>query len=106
MKIRALIFLLALLCQAMATCVRADMIAYNGKLTVSVSNDLYIVTHNHDWSPLRKISKLYFDFARHEKFFTDANDFSEITVTERDSGRKVFASPCPALTYLWLSPDS
>lgn len=97
--------LLALLSSVLTTRVRADSIGYGRKSTVSITNDLYVVTHTHDWSS-RKIKKLYFEFARHEKFFTSANNFSKITVTDQVSRRKAFGSSCPALTYLWLSPDS
>jgi hypothetical protein len=82
-----------------------DMVGYGGQHSLSITNDLYVVNHTHDWSS-RKLYKLYSDLGHHERFFTEANDFSKVTVTDRTSGRKMFSSPAPAVTYLWLSPDS
>jgi hypothetical protein len=83
----------------------ADMVAYGGKHSLSITNDVYIVNHTHDWSA-GQLHELYSDLDHHERFFTKANNFSRITVLERATGREIFSSPSPAITYLWLSPDS
>src|SRR5215467_8718225 len=82
-----------------------DSIGYGGKHSISITNDDYIVSHAHDWSS-RKLHKLFSDLGHKERFFTDANDFSKVTVTDRSGGQEIFSSPAPAITYLWLSADS
>ena len=83
----------------------ADAVGYDGKHSFNFTNYQYIVSHTHDWSA-PELDKLYSDLDHHERFFTEANDFSRVTVTDRASGREIFSNPTPAATYLWLSPDS
>src|SRR5678809_497659 len=96
---------LIVLILAQAVPASGDIVGYAGKHSVSITNDHYVVNHTHDWSS-RKLYKLYSDPSHHERFFTEANDFSKITVVDRTSGREIFSSPAPAFTYLWLSADS
>jgi len=47
---------------------------------------------------------MFLDLAHHDKFLSDANDFSFVELTDGD--RMLFRSPSPALTHLWISPDA
>jgi hypothetical protein len=64
----------------------ADRIAYGGSVSLEKVSDTLSVQHRHDWSnPLH---------------------VSSIKVVDRRSGKELFTKPVPALTYLWISPDS
>src|SRR5262245_36110383 len=89
----------------LATGAGADTRAYNDKKLVRTANARYAVSHVHDWSSPR-LQGRYLGYDRPGLFFTAANDFSRITVTDRATGRRILDGPSPALTYLWLSPDS
>ncbi|MEO5672104.1 MAG: hypothetical protein ABIR26_15545, partial [Ramlibacter sp.] len=82
----------------------ADAVAYRSRVDISATNDKTSFRHVHDWSS-KKLDALFDDIANHDKFFSAANDFS--WVEARDKGEQViFRSPSPALTKLWISPDS
>lgn len=64
----------------------ADRAAYRGILDLKkTSNDLS-VEHHHDWSNPMHLSSL--------------------RVVDRTSGKELFDKAVPAITYLWISPDS
>jgi len=82
----------------------ADFTAYNAKSTISAVSSNFGVVHMHDWSS-EKIPALFSDLANHEAFLTDANDFSFIQLFDANQ-KSVFLKPSPALTVIWISPDS
>ncbi|MBK9992171.1 MAG: hypothetical protein IPP19_15970 [Verrucomicrobia bacterium] len=82
----------------------ADSTAYNGKLTISAVGGNFGVVHIHDWSS-GKIPALFNDLANHEAFLGEANDFSFIQLFDANQ-KSVFLKPSPALTVIWISPDS
>lgn len=82
----------------------ADRVGYGDQHTISDINNRFGVVHMHDWSS-EKVSVLFDDLANHEAFLSEANDFSFIQVF--DSKKKsLFIKPSPALTVIWISPDS
>lgn len=81
---------------------RADRVSYSGVHEVTAKQGALTFHHVHDWSS-PKVSSLFLDTVHHERFFSNANDFSYVELRE---GRKVlFRSPSPALTHLWISPE-
>ena len=82
---------------------RADALAYGGRHEVSATTGSLTFRHVHNWdSP--KLRTLFSDLTHHERFFSGANDFSFVEL--RDDDKILFRSRSPALTHLWISPDS
>ena len=82
---------------------RADRSAYRDTDEVTVTKGTLTFRHVHNWdSP--KIFDLFLALTDHERFFSAANDFAFVEL--RDGDRVLFRSPSPALTHLWISPDS
>lgn len=82
----------------------ADSVAYRSKVDISASDTKTAFRHVHDWSS-KKVDPLFDDIANHDKFFSAANDFSWVEARD-PAGQVFFRSPSPALTRLWVSPDS
>lgn len=64
----------------------ADRAAYSGVLDLKKTSDALSVEHHHDWSNPAHLSSL--------------------RVVDRTSGKELFDKAVPAITYLWISPDS
>lgn len=84
---------------------QADVGPYDGRHKVTARSATLTVTHVHDWSS-RKVEPLFADLQQHDKFFSAAaKDFGHLEAREA-GGRLLFITACPALTHLWISPDS
>jgi hypothetical protein len=88
-----------------ATAVLADNRPYETFFQITVESDHLVALHQHDWSyrtwdARQRVSKPGGDI------FSGANDFSWLEVTEKPGGRRLFRTPVPALSVLWISPDS
>jgi len=81
----------------------ADTIGYGGVHEGATTVGGLTFRHRHDWSS-PKIRPLFLDLTHHERFFSAANDFSFVELSDGDRLR--FRSPSPALTHLWISPDA
>ncbi len=82
----------------------ADMVGYGETRQFSATNGVLTARHFHNWGS-RKISGLFLDFNHHQRFFTAENDFAYVELLD-SAGKVLFHAPSPALTYLWISPDS
>ena len=81
----------------------ADAVAYGGRHEVRATRGSLTFHHFHDWdSP--KLRTLFSDLTHHERFLSPANDFSFVEL--RGGNKVLFRAPSPALTHLWISPDS
>jgi hypothetical protein len=65
----------------------ADRAAYNGVLDLSVETETLRAEHHHDWSS------------------TNPED-SWLRLYDKTTGVELFRRPAPALTHIWISPDS
>ena len=64
----------------------ADRAAYSGVVDLKRVSSVMTVEHHHDWSnPLH---------------------MSSLRAVDRTSGKQLFDISVPAITYLWISPDS
>jgi len=61
--------------------------------------------HHHDWSEATK-DKRWKMISGDQDPFRAENDYSTLEVTDRKTGQRLFRAPVPALTRLWISPDS
>jgi len=83
---------------------RGDYAGYTAQREISTNNGTLTFRHVHNWGSTN-VETLFFDFAHHDKFFSPANDFAYVELRD-SSGKLLFRSPSPALTKLWISPDS
>jgi hypothetical protein len=74
----------------------ADYAPYDKVFNLSAQSPQLEVKHHHDWSHGQgAINGQFLRF-----------DVSSLTVSEKESGKPLFEKVVPALTYLWVSPDS
>jgi len=94
---RHCISLYVALCLAVlpGTPARADRTAYRGVLDISAETVVVRAEHHHDWSK-----------RAHGDPFAADNDYSYLMLRDKATGAEIFRRPVPALTYLWISPDS
>jgi hypothetical protein len=81
-----------------------DKVPYRLKHEIVANSRTVKVQHVHNWSS-PKIQTMFLDLSHHGAFLSSANDFASVEVLE-SSGRLIFRSPSPALTHIWISPDS
>jgi hypothetical protein len=94
---------ISLLASLPAIRVYADAIAYSGVHQAEATRATLTFLHRHDWnSP--KVRPMFLDLTHHDRFLSAANDFAYVELV--DGNQVLFRSPAPALTYLWISPDS
>jgi len=83
----------------------ADSNRYAEKRLIVARTEKYLFVHRHDWSEstIKKRRKMFFG---DQNPFSRKNDYSWIECVDVDSNRVLFTKPVPALTYLYVSPDS
>ncbi len=102
------LFMLCVVLLSIERAVLADLGSYEGKPTITVADAKYSVVHYHDWSQRDALWKIV-ELPRRESvriFDRKHNGFSYIKVFDKASGALMLRLPVPALTVLWLSPDS
>jgi hypothetical protein len=75
----------------------ADRVGYHKVADLSAETDAVRAEHHHDWSSA--------DDARGE-IFTEENHYSYLQLREKATGAVLFRRPGPALSHIWISPDS
>ncbi len=83
----------------------ADMVGYAKILDIRAESDRLVAEHHHDWSRATEEPRLKMITTTKDPF-TAENTYSYLRVVEKGSGRELFRKPVPALTQLWISPDS
>jgi hypothetical protein len=89
---------------AASSAAHADRVGYNGVVDLSAETETLRAEHHHDWSlvpcaPRKTISTTEHPCA------TD-NDVSSLRLYDKTTGVELFRRPVPALTHVWISPDS
>jgi hypothetical protein len=95
----------AVLACAGAPRVYADVAGYAGVRDIVVEDAQLRVEHHHDWSGKTRKSRWKM-ISTHQDPFRSDNDYASLTVTDKKTGQQLFRVPVPALTDLWISPDS
>jgi hypothetical protein len=85
--------------------VRADRVGYSEMLSIEAKSDKLLVRHFHDWSDSTREAR-YLMISTHSDPFRSDNTYAYIECFEQGNNRKRFKLPSPALTYIWISPDS
>ena len=83
----------------------ADMVGYNKVVDLREQNAVLVVEHHHDWSRSTEPARFKMISTTKDPFTTE-NTYSYLRVVEKASGRELFRAPVPALSILWISPDS
>lgn len=83
----------------------ADRVAYGQILDVTAETAELRAVHHHDWSQATR-GKRGKMFSGDQDPFRPENDYATLEVTDRKTGRRLFRASVPALTRLWISPDS
>ena len=83
----------------------ADAVGYAEIKDLREENDVLSVEHHHDWSRATEAAR-YKMITTTKDPFTAENTYSYLRAIEKASGRELFRAPVPALTRLWISPDS
>ncbi len=87
----------------------ADSFGYNSRVTIIGENSRFSAVHFHDWSSRTNEQRwaISFNLKHHEQIFSPSkNGFAYLKLFDKVTGALVFRAPTPALTYLWISPDS
>src|SRR5262245_11911870 len=87
------------------TALLADAVGYAGIKDLKEENDVLRVEHHHDWSRATEPARYKMITTTNDPF-TAENTYSYLRVVEKASGHELFRAPVPALTRLWISPDS
>jgi len=102
----AWISFLVLLGLAVAVAVAlADAVGYAEVKDIRTQNDVLSVEHHHDWSRATEPAR-YKMITTTKNPFTAENTYSWLRAVDKASGKELFRAPVPALTLLWISPDS
>ena len=83
----------------------ADAVAYSGIVDLRAVSGVLRVEHHHDWSRSTEDARQAM-FSTTKDPFTAANTYSCLRVVDKASGGELFKAPVPALTQIWISPDS
>lgn len=83
----------------------ADGGSYAEVRDIVVADGQLQVVHHHDWSPATQQQRWKM-ISGDQDPFSPRNDYAWLTVTDKRTGQRLFRSPVPALTQLWISPDS
>jgi hypothetical protein len=83
----------------------ADRVGYNQVVDLRVENDTVRVEHHHDWSFGTHDTRWKMISTTQDPFTID-NDYAYLRLCDKATGSELFRKPVPALTYIWISPDS
>ena len=84
---------------------RADMIAYNKVVDLWAEAGSLRAEHHHDWSSGARDSRWQMMFSAKNPFGAD-NDYSYLRLRDNVTDTELFRRPVPALTHIWISPNS
>jgi hypothetical protein len=102
---KAILFTALWLMAVASTPAHADRVGYDKVVDLQAETGTVRAEHHHDWG-----------FATHdarwkmisttENPFTADNDYSYLRLLDKATGAELFRRPVPALTHIWISPDS
>lgn len=83
----------------------ADFIGYDKVIDLSTENGNLRAEHHHDWSGASHAARWKMISTTKDPFTAD-NDYSYLRLRDKATGAELFRRPVPALTHVWISPDS
>jgi hypothetical protein len=85
---------------------RADRSGYNKVVDLSTESSTIRVEHHHDWRVATTDSRWQMTVSDPAYPFLAENHDAYLRVLDKATGAELFKRPGPALSYLWISPDS
>jgi hypothetical protein len=85
--------------------VHADAVAYSRVRDLRAESDSVVAEHRHDWSRGTQAARAKMMTTTKDPFTAD-NTYAYLRLVDKGTGRELFKKPVPALTHLWISPDS
>jgi hypothetical protein len=98
MKLGGVRILSLILMGLASSTVHADRAGYRGKVSLLAETSELRAEHSHDWS-VASVSAT-------KDLFGAENTYSYLQLSDKATGTVLFRVPVPALTYIWISPDS
>lgn len=83
----------------------ADATGYDSVVNLSAETGAVRAEHHHDWSRGTSEARWKMISTSRNPFTTD-NDYSYLRLRNKATGTELFRRPVPALTHIWISPDS
>jgi hypothetical protein len=100
------IFLTTLwLALAASNSAHADRVGYDKVVNLVAETDTVRVDHHHDWGRATHDARWKMISTTKDPFTAD-NDYSYLRMYDKATGKELFRRPVPALTHIWISPDS
>jgi hypothetical protein len=94
-----------LLLVATSTSAHADRSGYNEVVDLWAEAGSLRAEHHHDWSSATRDARWKMISSTKNPFAAD-NDYSYLRLRDELTGVELFRRPVPALTHIWISPDS
>jgi hypothetical protein len=83
----------------------ADRVGYNKVVNLWADTDTVRAEHHHDWSGRTHDARWNMISTTKDPFTVD-NNYSCLLLRDKATGTELFRRPVPALTHIWISPDS
>ena len=90
---------------AVSSSAHADRTGYDKVINLSAETATVRAEHHHDWSHASHNARWKMISTTKDPFTAD-NDYSYLQLLDKATGARLFRRPVPALTYIWISPDS
>jgi hypothetical protein len=90
---------------ALLTTAHADRVGYDRVIDLRAETDTVQAQHHHDWSTKTHDARWNMISTTKDPFTVD-NNYSYLLLRDKATGTELFRRPVPALTYIWISPDS
>jgi hypothetical protein len=82
-----------------------DRAAYSEKIRIRTESKNYLIEHFHDWSLETIHERSQMIVSEDQNPFDKNNNYAFIEAFSKETGKKVFHMPTPALTRLYISED-
>jgi hypothetical protein len=90
---------------AASTPAHADRVGYSKVVDLWAETGTVRAEHHHDWSGATRDARWKMISTTKNPFSAD-NDYSYLRLRDKATGAELFRRPVPALTHIWISPDS
>ncbi len=80
---------------------QADYVPYARRVSISAEMGDLRVEHSHDWSNATREARTTTNDP-----FSAENNYSYLELRDKANGAILFHKPAPALTYIWIFPNS
>jgi hypothetical protein len=90
---------------AASSAAHADRVGYSGVVDLSAAIETLRAEHHHDWGSATHAARWKMISTTKNPFTAD-NDYSSLRLYDKRTGVELFRRPVPALTHIWISPDS